>query len=59
MHLAANEQSILVPWVKTFPKKVADRVTTYVWPIGAISLIYGTIVWADWADGVEDYHHRF
>ena len=59
MHLAANEQHVIVPWLKTFPKKVADRVTTYLWPLGAFTLIYATMEWAEYKDHEEDYHHRF
>lgn len=58
-HLAANEQQIIVPWFKTFPKKMVERVPTYLWPFGTVAFIYATIEITEAADRAEDYAHRF
>jgi len=57
--LAANEQQIIVPWVKTFPKKAVDRVPTYLWPFGTLAFVYAVIEVTEAADHAEDYAHRF
>jgi hypothetical protein len=59
MHLSPHEQKILIPWLKTFPKKTVDRFPTYLWPISALGLVYVTIVWTEAEDFQEDYAHRF
>lgn len=59
MHLSPHEQKIVVPWLKTFPKKCVDRFTTYLYPISTFALIYGTMVWTEETDHHEDYVHRF
>jgi len=57
--LAANEQQIIVPWLKTFPKKMVERVPTYLWPFGTAAFVYGVIQITEAADKAEDYAHRF
>jgi hypothetical protein len=59
MHLSPNELEPFVPWLKTFPKKVADRVTTYLWPLGSAVITIGLIEYVDYVDRAEDYEHRF
>lgn len=59
MHLSMNEVQTLVPWFKTFPKKMVDRVTVYLWPVGTFSFIYAVAVWSDARDHAEDFEHRF
>jgi hypothetical protein len=59
MHLSPHEQKILIPWLKTFPKKVVDRFPLYLWPISSMALVYATMVWTDAEDYMEDYVHRF
>ena len=59
MHLSMNEVQPLVPWIKTFPKKVVDRVPTYLWPVGSFAIIAGIMQWSEAKDQAEDYEHRF
>jgi hypothetical protein len=58
-HLAANEQNILVPWIKTFPKKMVDRVPTYLWPFGTMGIVYVIVAYTESVDHAENYAHRF
>lgn len=58
-HLAANEQDILWPWFKTFPKKFVDRIPTYMWPIGTFTLIYVSFEATTYYDQTEVLAHRF
>lgn len=59
MHLSMNEQHIILPWVKTFPQKVVQRVPTYIWPFGTFGLIYGILEFTKSWDYSEDISHRF
>lgn len=59
MHLSMHEQHALTPWIKTFPKKVVQRVPTYLWPAGCIGFIYGIIEFSKAWDYSEDISHRF
>ena len=59
MHLSMHEQHVITPWIKTFPKKVVQRVTTYLWPAGTIAFIYGVIEVSNSVDYAEDMGHRF
>lgn len=58
-HLSANEQHILLPWIKTFPKKMVDRVPIYLWPFGTIAFVYASIAITEKYDHDENYAHRF
>ena len=57
--LSPHEQHIVYPWLKTFPKKVADRVPTYLWPLGMLTFTYASIATSRALDEAEDYEHRF
>jgi hypothetical protein len=57
--LSADEQNILSPWIKTFPKKMADRFPTYLWPLTTMVVVYGVVTVTDAIDHAEDYAHRF
>ena len=59
MHLSPYLLKPVAPWIKTFPKKVMDRVPVYVWPIGTVSLTYGIMVWADGAQHRDEFQHRY
>lgn len=59
MHLSPHEQKIIIPWLKTFPKKTVDRFPLYLWPISSLALVYATMVWSEAQDYQEDYVHRF
>lgn len=59
MHLSMHEQHALIPWIKTFPKKVVQRVPTYLWPAGTFAFIYGVLGYAQSWDYSEDISHRF
>jgi hypothetical protein len=59
MHLSPYEQQPIVPWLKTFPKKVADRFVTYLWPTGTIALVWAVIAWSEAKDHEEEYQHRY
>jgi hypothetical protein len=59
MHLSPHEQQPIVPWLKTFPKKVNDRFTTYLWPLGTVAMVTAIINWSEVEDHKEDYAHRF
>ena len=59
MHLSMNEQHALTPWIKTFPKKVVQRVPTYLWPAGTVAFIYAVIKTSVTLDHAEDIEHRF
>jgi hypothetical protein len=59
MHLSPYEQQILAPWLRTFPKKVVQRVHYYLWPTGMFAFVYLVQQWGDAADHAEDYQHRF
>ena len=58
-HLAANEQHVILPWLKTFPKKAVDRAPHYLWPLGSIVLIYVSAATAEYYDHAESTSHRF
>jgi hypothetical protein len=58
-HLAANEQNILLPWFKTFPKKLVDRAPVYAWPIGCFVAVYAIAAFTDSLDYAEDLEHRY
>jgi hypothetical protein len=58
-HLAANEQHVILPWLKTFPKKAMDRAPHYLWPLGSIAIIYVCSATAEYYDQAESYSHRF
>jgi hypothetical protein len=57
--LAANEQHVILPWIKTFPKKIADRAPHYMWPLGASVLIYVCAATTEYYDHEEENSHRF
>ena len=59
MHLSPHEQKIIIPWLKTFPKKVVDRFPLYLWPISTLAFVYATMAWTEAEDYMEDYAHRF
>jgi hypothetical protein len=59
MHLSPHEQMPVLPWLKTFPKKAVDRFPTYLWPIGAVTIVAVIMEWSDTTDAHEDYVHRF
>lgn len=59
MHLSPHEQMPVLPWLKTFPKKVVDRVPTYLYPFSSLCLVYVVMQWSEAEDHKEDYAHRF
>jgi hypothetical protein len=59
MHLSMNEQQAVLPWIKTFPKKVVQRVPIYLWPFGSFAAIYGLVEFTNTWDYSEDISHRF
>jgi len=59
MHLSPYEQQTVLPWLRTFPKKMQQRFTTYLWPFGSLAFTYGVIAWSEAKDYEEDYEHRF
>jgi TorA maturation chaperone TorD len=59
MHLSPNEQLAVVPWLKTFPKKVQDRFTTYLYPMGSVLLIVALRTWTDNTDHSEALDQRY
>jgi len=59
MHLSPYEQQIIVPWLKTFPKKTVDRFPTYMYPFSSLAFVYVVMVWSEAEDHKEDYAHRF
>lgn len=59
MHLSPYEQKAVLPWLKTFPKKVVDRVPTYTWPFGCMAMTWFIVYWCDSTDEAENRHHRF
>jgi hypothetical protein len=59
MSLSPYEQQPIVPWLKTFPKKVADRFTTYLWPAGTLASVAAVMAWSEAKDHEEDYAHRY
>jgi hypothetical protein len=58
-HLSSHEQNILLPWIKTFPKKLVDRAPVWAWPIGTMAAVYGIASYVDSLDYAEDLEHRF
>ena len=58
-HIAANEQHVILPWIKTFPKKMMDRAPTYMYPITAAIMIQMGMAYALAGDHEEDVEHRF
>lgn len=59
MHLSMHEQHAITPWIKTFPKKVVQRVPVYLWPAGTAAFIYAIVQYAVTWDYSEDLEHRF
>jgi len=58
-HISPYEQQVIMPWLKTFPKKAQQRFTTYLYPFSAIAISYAVVAWSEAADHAEDYQHRF
>eukprot|EP00543_Licmophora_paradoxa_P009056 CAMPEP_0202445884 /NCGR_PEP_ID=MMETSP1360-20130828/4606_1 /ASSEMBLY_ACC=CAM_ASM_000848 /TAXON_ID=515479 /ORGANISM="Licmophora paradoxa, Strain CCMP2313" /LENGTH=98 /DNA_ID=CAMNT_0049062287 /DNA_START=12 /DNA_END=308 /DNA_ORIENTATION=- len=59
-HLSPFEQHAIMPWFKTWPKKMIDRAPDYiVWLGGSLSIVFATAAWADAADAAEDFSHRY
>eukprot|EP00934_Nitzschia_sp_Nitz4_P007177 Nitzschia sp. Nitz4//scaffold232_size35869//29635//30304//NITZ4_007814-RA/size35869-processed-gene-0.20-mRNA-1//-1//CDS//3329543351//7167//frame0 len=57
--ITQHEQQIVVPWLKTFPKKTIERAPSYIiWVGGSLGLMYGSIARADALTHAEDFKHR-
>jgi hypothetical protein len=48
-----------MPWIKSFPKKIVNRATTWAWPIGFGTATYWSITTSHYYGEHEEYDHRF
>mmetsp|Transcript_23331 Transcript_23331/g.34565 ORF Transcript_23331/g.34565 Transcript_23331/m.34565 type:complete len:95 (-) Transcript_23331:181-465(-) len=58
--LSPYEQQVVVPWVKSFPKRAYDKFSdSWIYWGGCAVLTVGTAVGADEADAAQDRSHRY
>ena len=59
-HLSPYEQQIVMPWLRTFPKRAYEKfMGSFVYWGGAAVLTLGTASLSDAADAAQDREHRF
>ncbi|KAL7550884.1 hypothetical protein ACHAWF_014088 [Thalassiosira exigua] len=59
-HLSPFEQQIMVPWLKTFPKRAWAKFSdSGPYLVCTAALVYGTAAWADAADEAQDRSYRY
>eukprot|EP00585_Thalassiosira_rotula_P003398 CAMPEP_0196142886 /NCGR_PEP_ID=MMETSP0910-20130528/12498_1 /TAXON_ID=49265 /ORGANISM="Thalassiosira rotula, Strain GSO102" /LENGTH=97 /DNA_ID=CAMNT_0041404261 /DNA_START=80 /DNA_END=373 /DNA_ORIENTATION=- len=59
-HLSPFEQQVMMPWLKTFPKRAYDKFSDsgpYV--VVTAILVYGTAAWSDKQDELQDRSYRY
>jgi hypothetical protein len=58
--LSPYEQQVVVPWLKSWPKRAYDKfMDSGIYWGGAAMLTVGTAILADEADAAQDRSHRF
>lgn len=58
--LSPYEQQVVVPWLKSWPKRAYDKFSdSFIYWGGAAALTIGTAVIADEADAAQDRSHRY
>mmetsp|Transcript_28236 Transcript_28236/g.65388 ORF Transcript_28236/g.65388 Transcript_28236/m.65388 type:complete len:97 (+) Transcript_28236:30-320(+) len=58
--LSPFEQHSIMPWLKTFPRKMMDRAPNYIIYFGgSMGSFYGISAYADEVDRAEHRSHRF
>ena len=59
-HLSPYEQQIVMPWLRTFPKRAYEKfMGSFVYWGGAAVLTLGTASLSDSLDAAQDREHRF
>ncbi|KAL7539824.1 hypothetical protein ACHAXR_009639 [Thalassiosira sp. AJA248-18] len=59
-HLSPFEQQIMMPWLKTFPKRAWAKFSDSGHYIIATTIaVYGTAVWSDAMDDAQDRSYRY
>jgi len=59
-HLSPYEQQIVMPWLRTFPKRAYEKfMGSFVYWGGAAALTLGTASLSDSLDAAQDREHRF
>jgi len=59
-HLSPYEQQIMMPWVRSFPKRAYDKFTdSVVYWAGSAVIVLVTAHLSDAADAAQDREHRF
>ncbi|KAL3827377.1 hypothetical protein ACHAXA_003111 [Cyclostephanos tholiformis] len=59
-HVSPYEQQIIVPWIKTWPKRAWAKFSdSGPYLIGTFMIVYGTVVGAEAADKAQDHSYRY
>ncbi|KAL3785096.1 hypothetical protein ACHAW5_006790 [Stephanodiscus triporus] len=59
-HLSPYEQQIIMPWLKTWPKRAWAKFSdSGPYLIGTFMIVYGTVVGAEAADKAQDHSYRY
>ncbi|KAL3761000.1 hypothetical protein ACHAWU_004620 [Discostella pseudostelligera] len=59
-HLSPYEQQIMMPWLKTFPKRAWEKFSdSGPYLIGTALIVYGTVVGSEAADQAQDRSYRY
>ncbi|KAL7464491.1 hypothetical protein ACHAXS_004826 [Conticribra weissflogii] len=59
-HLSPFEQQVMVPWLKTFPKRAyAKFADSGPYLVGTFILVWGTAELSDAADAAQDRSYRY
>lgn len=58
--LSPYEQQIIVPWMKTWPKRLHDRFFDHgIWLTGSIALLWVISEGADQLEAADQFQHRY
>ena len=58
--LSPYEQQVLVPWLKTWPKRTYEKASDSMgYVIATAVIVLGTATWADATDAAIDREHRY
>mmetsp|Transcript_21653 Transcript_21653/g.31366 ORF Transcript_21653/g.31366 Transcript_21653/m.31366 type:complete len:99 (+) Transcript_21653:81-377(+) len=58
--LSPYEQQIIMPWLRTWPKRAYEKfMGSFIYWGGAGGIVIGTAILSDAADAAEDFSHRF
>ncbi|EJK65388.1 hypothetical protein THAOC_13759 [Thalassiosira oceanica] len=59
-HLSPFEQQVMMPWLKTWPKRAYVKFAdSGPYLVATAILVYGTAAWSDAADAAQDRSYRY